>query len=149
MFNAMTYPVHDDNASKLLEPNVAEMEHENLIRKTPPGIPEHRLRIKVGAVMMLTTNISVEQGLCNGTRVQVLSFGNDIIRCRILTGKRRGKEVQLFRIKFQFGGDPEAIHEGPIKCNRVQFPLRPGMAITINKSQGNSIFLWKHMLYAV
>jgi ATP-dependent DNA helicase PIF1 len=136
-FDAQTYPAPEENDSKLLDPNAADMEHENLINRTPSGIPEHRLRIKIGAVMMLTTNLSVERGLCNGTRVQILAYDHYIIRVRILTGKSKGEEEQLFRIKFQFGGDPEAPHEGTIKAFRVQFPLRPGMAITINKSQGN------------
>ncbi|KAL3108770.1 hypothetical protein niasHT_019257 [Heterodera trifolii] len=49
-----------------------EVDCENLCRMTPHGVPEHRLRIKVGAIIMIITNISIADGLCNGTRVQIL-----------------------------------------------------------------------------
>lgn len=86
--------------------------------------------------MMLTINLSVENGICNGTRVQIISFKKNTIKVRLLTGKKTGQEIDLFRITFKFGGDPEQKQEGFIPCERVQFPLRPGMAMTINKSQG-------------
>ena len=40
-----------------LENNISDIDHENLTRQTPPGIPEHILRVRVGAVMMLIINL--------------------------------------------------------------------------------------------
>lgn len=137
----MTTPVFDEESAIELLNNMADADIENLHNKTPPGIPEHRLRIKVGAVMMIIANLSVSQGLCNGTRVQIL--GNDngqlldyVITCRILTGTHAGELYDLHPIRFTFGGDPKAPHEGTVKCERIQFPLRPGMVLTFNKAQG-------------
>ena len=46
--------------------------------ETPSGMPPHRLRLKVGAQVVLMRNISIEQGLCNGTRLTVEKFGDDV-----------------------------------------------------------------------
>ena len=113
---------------------------ENLCRTTPIGIPEHELIVKVGAIMMIITNISMDNGLCNGTRVQILQLQPNTIVCKILSGRRKGDDFVLFRHEFTFGGDPRAPKEGAIKCSRIQFPLRPGSVMTINKAQGNYIF---------
>lgn len=133
----------DSPPEALLENNLADIDSENLRHMTPSGIPQHYLRVKVGAIMMLTTNLSVADGLCNGTRVQIVRIGTNILHCLILTGHRRGDVFELTKRRFEFGGDPEAPHEGAIKCERLQFPLRPGLAITIAKSQGicNFVFL--------
>ena len=46
--------------------------------ETPPGMPPHRLTLKIKAQVVLLRNISVEQGLCNGTRLTIEEFGNDV-----------------------------------------------------------------------
>jgi len=46
-----------DDAS--LENNISDVDHENLTRQTPPGVPEHLLRVRVGSIMMLIINLSV------------------------------------------------------------------------------------------
>jgi len=42
-----------------LENNASDIDYENLTRQTPPGIPEHVLRVRIGAIMMLIINLSV------------------------------------------------------------------------------------------
>ncbi|KAL3075367.1 hypothetical protein niasHT_033597 [Heterodera trifolii] len=139
VYYAVTLPVVDKTGEADLENIAADANHENLCRMTPPGVPEHILRVRVGAVMMVTRNISLEEGLCNGTRVQVMELFDNIIRCRILTGTHVGNEHDIHAARFVFGGDPKAPHEGPIKCERIQYPLRPGSVMTINKSQGQTL----------
>ncbi|KAL3096906.1 hypothetical protein niasHT_028962 [Heterodera trifolii] len=139
VYYAVTLPVVDKTGEADLENIAADANHENLCRMTPPGVPEHILRVRVGAVMMITRNISLEEGLCNGTRVQVMELFDNIIQCRILTGTHVGNEHDLHAARFVFGGDPKAPHEGPIKCERIQYPLRPGSVMTINKSQGQTL----------
>ncbi|XP_066920182.1 uncharacterized protein [Clytia hemisphaerica] len=38
---------------------------------TPSGMPRHKLNLKVGSVVMLLRNLSLKDGLCNGTRLKI------------------------------------------------------------------------------
>uniref|UniRef100_A0A183CC21 ATP-dependent DNA helicase n=1 Tax=Globodera pallida TaxID=36090 RepID=A0A183CC21_GLOPA len=128
--------VDPDSPIDVLALNVAERYIENIYGKTPPGMPEHSLQLKIGAVMMLIKNISVAQGLCNGTRVQIIALGDNIINCRYIQGPRAGTDFTMYRHRFRFGGrGREATRHGAVKWTRLQFPLRPGFVITTHKAQ--------------
>lgn len=92
-----------DCAFDRLAINAADMDIENIYRKTPPGLPPHRLSLKCGAVVMLIRNISVRDGLCNGTRVMIEELGvNDFFSnsslC-YLSGKHIGMQTFKSRKK--------------------------------------------------
>ena len=38
---------------------------------TPNGLPPHKLIFKIGAIIILSRNLNLEDGLCNGTRLNV------------------------------------------------------------------------------
>jgi len=65
---AITSVEKQTNEEEELEVNVADSDYENIVNLTPTGVPPHRLRIRIGAVMMIIVNIDVSAGLCNGTR---------------------------------------------------------------------------------
>jgi len=86
--------------------------------------------------MMIIRNVDINNGLCNGTRVQIVRFHNDVVICRHIYGPRAGKDFPLSRFRFRYGGDDDMDRYGGVQWERLQFPLRPGFVMTTNKSQG-------------
>jgi ATP-dependent DNA helicase PIF1 len=98
------------------------------------GIPNRRLILKTGVPIMLLRNIDQASGLCNGTRLQVNHLGKNIITATVNTGKGIGQKVLIPRM------DTVPSDSGfPFKFSRRQFPISLCFAMTINKSQGQSL----------
>jgi hypothetical protein len=105
-------------------------EYLNTLR--PNGFPQHILNLKPGMPFMLLRNINPRQGLCNGTRLIFdKCIDNKLLQCRIVES---GRVVLIPRITFI----PKP-NEYPFEWQRRQFPIRPAFAITINKSQGQTL----------
>nr|GEZ82270.1 hypothetical protein [Tanacetum cinerariifolium] len=98
------------------------------------GVPNNRLALKVGVPIMLLRNTDQANGLCNGTRLQVLRFTRTSIQAKIINGTYFGNEVIIPRLRIT----PSDKHL-PIKIVRKQYPLSLSFAMTINKSQGQSL----------
>ncbi|KAK9665754.1 hypothetical protein RND81_14G133600 [Saponaria officinalis] len=99
------------------------------------GLPNHALRLKVGATVMLLRNIDQSSGLCNGTRLVVTNLGSRVIRATVISGNKFGLKVYIPRITLS----PSDITKFPVKFERRQFPITVCFAMTINKSQGQSL----------
>lgn len=97
------------------------------------NLAPHRLEVKPGCVVMLLCNLQIQSGLCNGTRLEVLELKPNTIKCRILTGPKKGNLVWLFRVKIYRDNT-----ELPGTLIREQFPIRLAYCVTINKSQGST-----------
>ena len=98
----------------------------------PNGFPQHVINIKPGMPIMLLRNINPRQGLCNGTRLIFdQCIDNRLLQCRVVGSDRR---VLIPRITFI----PKS-NEFPFEWQRRQFPVRSAFAITINKSQGQTL----------
>lgn len=81
--------------------------------------------------------------LCNGTRVILVKPERHLLICKIATGAGRGETVYLPRVSLE----PSAGDSIGLLFSRRQFPVKPAYAITINKSQGQSLntvglYLW-------
>ena len=83
---------------------------------------------------MLMRNIDQAAGLCNGTRLIVDNLGKNFIGATVITGKNAGEKVIIPRMNL-VPSDPGL----PFKFTRRQFPLALCFAMTINKSQGQSL----------
>jgi hypothetical protein len=100
----------------------------------PPSLPPSRLLLKVSAPVILLRNLYPKQGLCNGTRLAISRISPRIIEARILSGEFASQLRLIPRIKLT-----STDSELPFIVTRVQFPLRLSFAITVNKSQGQSL----------
>ena len=74
--------------------------------------------------------------LCNRTRILLTECGRYVLKGNIIDGSFDGSEVVLYKILLQ-SKDGNKYISTPF--TRKQFPIRPAFAITINKSQGQSM----------
>ncbi|XP_019164611.1 PREDICTED: uncharacterized protein LOC109160822 [Ipomoea nil] len=98
------------------------------------GVPNHSLTLKIGTPVMLLRNLDHSMGLCNGTRLIVTQLGNHVIEGKIIAGNNAGTKVLIPRLSLT-PSDPRL----PFKFQRKQFPLMLSYAMTINKSQGQTL----------
>ncbi|XP_025406670.1 uncharacterized protein LOC112680704 [Sipha flava] len=96
-----------------------------------PGFPPHNLQLKVGTVILILRNLNPPR-LCNGTRLSVKRLMPNLIEATIINGKYAGENVCIPRI-------PMIPTDLPFDFKRLQFPVRLAFAMTINKSQGQSL----------
>ncbi|KEH28056.1 PIF1-like helicase [Medicago truncatula] len=82
------------------------------------GIPNHRLKLRVGCPVMLMRNIDQANGLCNGTRLTVTHLRKSTIAATVTTGKRAGTRVFIPMMNL-IPSDPGL----SFKFMRRQFPL--------------------------
>lgn len=106
---------------------------ELLNQLNPSGLPQHLLELKVGMPVMLLRNLDAPR-LCNGTRLLLTRLSENLLEARIACGEFRGETVFLPRIPLQ----PSSA-DLPVRFWRLQFPIRPCFAMTIHKSQGQSL----------
>ena len=105
-------------------------EYLNTLR--PSRFPQHILNLKPGMPLMLLRNINLHQGLCNGTRLIFdRCIENKLLQCRVVETDR---VVLIPRITFI-----PKVNQYPFEWQRRQFPVRAAFAITINKSQGQTL----------
>ncbi|XP_071739616.1 uncharacterized protein [Rutidosis leptorrhynchoides] len=98
------------------------------------GVPPHKLKLKIGQPVMLLRNINPSAGLCNGTRLIITEFQKFVLYARVITGSHIGTMDIIPRIVLT-----STESKWPFIMERIQFPIKPCYAMTINKSQGQTL----------
>lgn len=99
------------------------------------GLQPSVLRLKVGMPIMCIRNVDPERGLCNGTRLICRRLERHTIEAEIASGEFRRNIVYIPRIPISTT-ESDAV---PVMFTRRQFPVVPSFAMTINKSQGQTL----------
>jgi len=98
------------------------------------GMPPHLLQLKVGVPIICLRNLDTSKGVCNGTRLKVLGISQRLIRAQVLSGSHKAETYLIPRTDLISDGS-----SFPIRFKRRQFPTKLAFAMTINKSQGQSL----------
>ncbi|XP_078437644.1 uncharacterized protein LOC144708267 [Wolffia australiana] len=98
-------------------------------------MPLHKLRLKIGCIVILLRNLNTIQGLCNGTRLRVDSFIPTMIQATIISQGNFYGDVHLLPRIALYPSQSRL----PFRFKRLQFPLRLAFAMTINKSQSQTL----------
>jgi hypothetical protein len=101
---------------------------------TPSGMPVHKMNLKIGSLIMLLRNLNTKRGLCNGTRLIAKKLKPNLIIAEVLTGTAEKQVVFIPRIDLA-----PANTDLPFVLRRRQFPIKLAFAMTINKSQGQTL----------
>jgi ATP-dependent exoDNAse (exonuclease V) alpha subunit len=100
------------------------------------SLPISELRLKEGCPVIILRNIDTKRGLCNGTRATVLQMTPRVLHLRLIGGDHDGETVLIPRITLS---PSTAGLDFAIKLKRRQFPVQLAYAMTIHKSQGQSL----------
>jgi ATP-dependent DNA helicase PIF1 len=80
------------------------------------GLPNHKLRLKVGVPAMLLRNLDQQYGLCNGTRLIITRMGKFVLEGKVISGSNVGDKVFIPRLSIS----PSDVRI-PFKFQRRQF----------------------------
>ncbi|KAK6782106.1 hypothetical protein RDI58_019902 [Solanum bulbocastanum] len=84
---------------------------------------------------MLLRKLNPSEGLCNSTRLTCCNFKTHVISAKIASGDFQKKLVFIPRIPLLASEDENL----SIPFKRTQFPIRLCFAMTINKTQGQTL----------
>ncbi|CEP13636.1 hypothetical protein [Parasitella parasitica] len=123
----------DTVQSDITGSSMGDVPEEYLHSLTPSGLPPSKLELKVGLPIMLLRNLNPERGLCNGTRCIIHQIGQYVLKVKVLGSE--SNEMELIP-RFTLSTLPDQL---PFVLTKKQFPVKLCFAMTINKSQGQSL----------
>ena len=113
-----------------------QVDYEDFLNsQNPNGLPPHKLLLKENCPIMLMRNLNPAEGLCNGTQLICRELRQNTISAEITFGQHWGKRIFLHRIPLQASND----EKNGLPFIRIQFSVRVCFALTINKSQGQTL----------
>ena len=101
---------------------------------SPSGLPTHEIKLKKHCIVTLMRNLDPQNGACNGTRILLKDLGSRLLSGVIIGGPFKGKQILIPRVTLS-----PSDNLLPFTLKRRQFPVRLAFAMTINKSQGQTL----------
>ena len=98
---------------------------------TPTGLPPHTLRLKLDCIVMLQRNMTIQLGFCNGTRLRIVKLMNHMV---VGVDLKSNRTCLISRMPMT-----NTLEKYPFKLTRRQLGVRLSYAMTINKSQGQTL----------
>ncbi|CDF37506.1 partial DNA helicase [Chondrus crispus] len=98
------------------------------------ALPDHKLKLKKGFIVMLLRNLDPATGHVNGARYVIENMTNNPLFLHVTTGSHQGNRLCLPRMPCRPGDDNFPIPG----FTRTQFPIRTCFALTTNKAQVQS-----------
>jgi len=102
----------------------------------PPGLPQHKLHLKVGCPVILIRKL-IPPRATNGTRCILRKIGRFVLEVEVSVGQYKGETILIPRIPLM-----PSSSDLPFSFKRLQFPVKVCLSMTINKSQGQT---FKHV----
>ena len=99
------------------------------------SLPQHKLRLKEGFIVILLRNIHVLEGHVNGARYIIEGMTAHALMLRSVSEVNYSAKHVLPRMNCASGDDNNPV----IGFRRRQFPIRVCFAMTINKAQEQSV----------
>ncbi|KAK9668308.1 hypothetical protein RND81_13G050100 [Saponaria officinalis] len=127
--------IHYKSFDMMLDDNCNIYPSEFINKLCPGGMSPHDLVLKENYPVILLRNILPSFCLCNGTRLVCSHFFPNLIDCIIVTGHHKGEHAFIPRVKLR----PSTSNGYPFQFQRTQFPIKLSFAMTINKSQGQTL----------
>lgn len=91
-----------------------------LHRLKPPGLPLHRLRIKVGCTVILLASLKSNIQISEKSHLRILRIAKERLECVVLDGQLEGTKSILTRVPFS----ARYRNEDQYSFIRSQFPVR-------------------------
>jgi len=100
------------------------------------GLPVSKITLKVGCPVMLLQNLSTKEGLCNGTHAIVAIMKRWVIGVHVIHGGVLDTEMTWIPC---LSLEPSEDTEFHFTLRWHQFPIALAFAMTVNKSQGQTV----------
>lgn len=98
------------------------------------GLTLSKLWVKIGVSIMVLQILDPASGVCNGRREILTRASMRVLEVWLLDGDNAGQTVFIARITLTWSNVPL-----PFQLRYQQFPICLAFAMTVNKSQGQSV----------